>query len=48
MFTLKLITGKEAVRFWIKTSTYVWFSVLTVQALCLGPELGAEFKTSLF
>jgi hypothetical protein len=48
MFTSKLNNGKEAVRFKIKTSTYILVLMLTVQALCVGSELYAEVKTNLF
>jgi hypothetical protein len=44
MFTSKLNAGTEAVRFRIKTSTYVF----DVAALCIGPEMYAEIETSLF
>jgi hypothetical protein len=44
MFTWKLNTGKEIVRFMIETSTYVSVSILTAQALYNGPELCAESR----
>jgi hypothetical protein len=47
MFTSKLNTGREVVRFRIKTSTYVSVSMLTAQAQWTGPELYAEIKTNL-